>query len=180
MNISALQSMILNQLRPYLALGLFATVFGLALPAPSQAGLFYSDKDFLEDAAMGGMTEVALGKLAAEKASDPKVRQFAEMMVSDHTKLNADVKALAAKKKVQLPAALDKKHQEKIDDLSKETGKDFDEDYLECMTKAHKKTLALFEEARDDTKDPDVKALAAQAIPVIKVHIAHLDKLNQK
>ena len=51
-----------------------------------------NDKKFVMDAAVGGMAEVELGKLAAEKATNPEVKQFGQRMVDDHTKANDELK----------------------------------------------------------------------------------------
>ena len=62
-----------------------------------------SDPDFIKEAAMGGMAEVELGKLAATKATNAEVKKFAQMMVTDHSKANDELKALAAKKGIAAP-----------------------------------------------------------------------------
>ena len=51
-----------------------------------------ADTKFVQEAAVGGMAEVALGKLAATKATNPDVKQFAQRMIDDHSKANAELK----------------------------------------------------------------------------------------
>lgn len=143
-------------------------------------GLSSDDKEFLAKAAQGGMTEVALGKLAAQKGTTSQIRDFGKMMVTDHEKINNDVKALAKSKNVALPAALDEKHQGKVDALGKLSGKAFDDAYLDAMSKMHEKDLAAFTEARDKTKDADLKAVLDKAIPVVKSHLEHLKSILSK
>ena len=58
---------------------------------------------FLQQAAIAGMKEVLTGKLAAEKATDKKIKAFGKMMVDDHTRANEELRALAKLKKVNLP-----------------------------------------------------------------------------
>ncbi|MDQ0639020.1 putative membrane protein [Pedobacter sp. W3I1] len=58
---------------------------------------------FLQQAAIAGMKEVLTGKLAAEKATDKKIKAFGQMMVEDHTKANEELRTLAKLKKVNLP-----------------------------------------------------------------------------
>lgn len=58
---------------------------------------------FLQQAAIAGMKEVSTGKLAAEKATDRKIKAFGQMMVDDHTKANEELRSLAKLKKVNLP-----------------------------------------------------------------------------
>ena len=136
------------------------------------------DRDFLQKAAQGGMAEVELGKLAADKGSTAAVRDFGSMMVKDHSLLNDEMKELAKQKSVTLPAAMDVKNRGKLDELAKKSGKDFDDAYLDCMKKAHKNDQDLLEDARDKTKDPEVKAAAEKALPVIQAHLEHLKTLR--
>ena len=76
------------------------------------------DKKFAKDAAIGGMFEVELGKLALQKASSDPVKQFAQKMVDDHSKAGDQLKEIAGKDSITLPDALDSKHQARIDKLS--------------------------------------------------------------
>jgi putative membrane protein len=144
----------------------------------ADVGFTGKDQEFLQKAAQAGMAEVELGKLAADKGSTAAIRDFGAMMVKDHTMLNNEVKELARGKNVTLPTVMDAKRREKLDELAKKSGKDFDEAYLDCMKKAHKEDLDLFENARDKTKDPDVKAAADKALPIIKTHAEHLKTLS--
>src|SRR5438105_9975890 len=83
------------------------------------------DKKLLKEAAMGGMTEVELGKLAAQKASNDAVKQFAQKIVDDHTKAVEELKQIAGKESVPVPESLDSKHRSRVDKLSKLSGADF-------------------------------------------------------
>jgi putative membrane protein len=58
---------------------------------------------FLQQAAIVGMKEVLTGKLAADKATDKKIKAFGQMMVDDHSKANEELRELAKIKKVTLP-----------------------------------------------------------------------------
>src|SRR5262245_27920597 len=71
-----------------------------------------ADETFMMSAAQAGMVEVKLGEVAAQKATKPDVKEFGAMMVSDHSKANNELKAIAAKNGVTLPSKLDAAHQE--------------------------------------------------------------------
>ncbi len=75
------------------------------------------DGDFILEAASGGLMEVELGKTASNNAASSKVKQFGRMMVTDHTKANTELKAIAAKKNITLPATPQEKHQGHINEL---------------------------------------------------------------
>lgn len=126
---------------------------------------------FAVKAADGGMMEVELGKIAAQKASNKKIKDFGEMMVKDHTKANDELKKLAAEKNITLPATISEDKQKHIDNLNKESGKDFDKDYIDMMVKDHKDDIDLFEDAAKNSKDSSFKNFAAKTLPTLYKHL---------
>lgn len=138
------------------------------------------DADFAVTAANGGMAEVALGQLAQQKATDPEVKAFGAKMVTDHTKANEKMMALAKQKNITLPAAVGTDEQKIMDDLSKKTGKDFDKAYVDAMVKDHDKDVKLFEDETKNGKDADVKAFASTTLPVLKMHQSMIKAIDKK
>src|SRR3546814_1253942 len=89
------------------------------------------DAAFFQKAAMSGMTEIAAAKVAVAKSGNPEIKNFANKMIKDHSQADNESKALAKKKGVTLPTALDKDHQDKLDDLNKASDKNCDDEYRE-------------------------------------------------
>jgi putative membrane protein len=129
------------------------------------------DRKFVEKAAMDGMAEVEMGKLAASKATNDQVKQFAQRMVTDHGKANDELKTVAGSKGIQVPASVDKKHQKDMDEMQKKDAKKFDHEYMEMMVKEHKKDVSEFEKQSKSAKDPDIKAFATKTLPTLKEHL---------
>jgi putative membrane protein len=145
-----------------------ATTLGTAYAA----GVSKDDTKFMQKAAEAGMFEIQASQLAQQKASNPEVKSFAAMMIDDHTKAADQLKQLAATKGVTLPAEPSKGQRKDIADLTKKTGKAFDREYAdEVADDAHKDAVKLFEHAAKDSKDPDVKAFAANTLPVLRHHL---------
>ncbi|CAN5623737.1 hypothetical protein BH10ACI3_BH10ACI3_16410 [soil metagenome] len=136
-------------------------------------------EDFLKSAAQGGQAEVELGKLVATKAASPEVKKFGQMMIADHTKANTELKALAAKKSVAIPADLGS-HQSTIDRLGKLSGADFDKAYVDDMVSDHEGDVAEFERQAANSPDADVKAFAAKTLPVLKKHLEAIKAIQAK
>jgi len=148
-----------------------------AVPADSSAQVL-ADTAFAAKAAVGGMAEVALGKMAAAKGTDSKVKDFGKMMVMDHGKANAELMTIAKGKNISLPAGLDAEHQAKSDSLSKLSGKDFDKAYVDAMIDGHKKTLALMQTKASNGKDAELKAFAGKTAPVVQHHLEKILKIQ--
>lgn len=135
------------------------------------------DKIFLRKAAQGGMAEVKLGQLAAQKASGDDVRAFGQKMVDDHTKLNNEMAPLADSLGVRLPKDLNKEDQAEYDKLNALSGNNFDMEYLSFMVKDHHKDLHDFRQEAASTTDPTLQLAVASATRVIHEHTVMVDKL---
>lgn len=135
------------------------------------------DKMFLRKAAAGGMAEVQLGRLAADKASSPDVKAFGQKMVVDHTALNNDMKPIAEQMGVMLPKKIKPADQAEYDKLSGMSGDDFDKEYLTYMVKDHHEDLREFRAEDSTVQDPTLKAAVDKGYQVIREHTQMVDKL---
>jgi len=133
----------------------------------------------MKEAAEGGMAEVEMGKLASQKAQNPDVKKFGQMMVTDHTAANTELKALAAKKNIALPADAGS-HKSNMDALAKESGAGFDKAYVNDMVSDHEKDVSDFQKQADSSSDPDVKAFAAKTLPVLRKHLDAIKAIEAK
>jgi len=138
-----------------------------------------ADQHFVTDAAVGGMAEVELGKLAADKAANADVKKFGQRMADDHGKANDELKSLAQSRQITLPSAIDAKHKATIDRLSKLSGEAFDRAYVEEMLKDHQKDVAAFRTESKSGKDPEVKAWAGKMLPTLEEHLKMVQDLNR-
>jgi len=149
-------------------------------PAGSMAAgkLSAADSKFVHEAAAGGMAEVALGKLAADKATSPDVKQFGQRMADDHGKANDELKALAAQKGITLPADVDPAAKATEARLSKLSGAAFDKAYMQDMVKDHDKDVAAFKHASTAAADADLKSWAAKTLPTLQDHQQQAKSIN--
>jgi putative membrane protein len=129
------------------------------------------DQDFLVEAASGGLMEVELGQLAKTNASSPKVKEFGQQMVTDHSKANDELKALAASKNITIPTAPGEKHQKHIDDLKSKKGADFDKAYMSMMVDDHKEDVSKFDDEANKGKDAEIKSFASRTVPTLRHHL---------
>jgi putative membrane protein len=126
---------------------------------------------FLVKAANGGMAEVGAGQMAQQKAVNQKVKDFASMMVHDHSAANDEVKTLAAKRNITLPDSVSDEKKQKAIELGKKTGKDFDKNFMATMVKDHEEAIDLFEKASGKVKDSEVKTFADNNLPKLRMHL---------
>jgi len=148
---------------------------GQARPTGQTAGQttdkMAADQKFIHEAAVGGMAEVELGKLAQQNGSSAEVKSFGQRMVDDHSKANDELKTLAQSKNVTLPTELDAKHKALHDRLAKLQGAQFDRAYMQAMVQDHKKDVSEFRRESTSAKDPDVKSFASKTLPTLEEHL---------
>ncbi|QKQ72227.1 DUF4142 domain-containing protein [Nostoc sp. TCL240-02] len=136
-----------------------------------QNNLSSSDRQFITEAAQGGLAEVQLGQLASQRGTSNVVKQYGQRMVQDHTQVNAQLKQLATQKSVTLPTSIGSKNQQVKQRLSRLSGTNFDRQYLNQMLQDHEKDVAAFQTEAQQGQDPDVKAFAAQTLPTLQQHL---------
>ena len=141
-----------------------------AMSSMSSAPVSQEDADWAAKVANANMTEVELSKVAQDKATSQRLKDFANMMVTDHTKAGDQLKQLAATKNITLPANINDDSQKKLDALNKKTGKDFDKAYTNDMLDGHKNAVDAFKKGSSDLKDADLKSFATQTLPTIQMH----------
>jgi len=142
---------------------------GYLLPAQKQNS---KDETFVKEAAEAGMMEVKLGELAQSKGQSQDIKTLGQHMVTDHTKANEELKALAAKKSMVLPTGLSKEGQTKYDELSKKTGQEFDKAYAKMMVDDHEKVISKFKKESEKGEDQDFKSWAAKTLTTLEHHLA--------
>ena len=158
-------------------LGVFALASGPVWGADSVSS---GDKSFVMKAAQGGMTEVQLGQLAADKGTSQDVKDFGSKMVTDHGKANDELKSIASSKGITLPDKLDAKHQGMVDKMGGLSGSAFDKAYVNAMVAAHKKDDALFTKEASSGQDADIKAFAAKTDETVKMHLSMIQDIQSK
>lgn len=129
-----------------------------------------ADIAFVKKAASGGMLEVQLGNVAASNAMSPSVKQFGEMMITDHTQANTNLKSIAQQLQINVSDSLMPMHAKHKQMLSSTKGSAFDKAYMKMMVEDHKEDIADFQKA-SNSKNNMIKNFASQTLPVLTKHL---------
>nr|WP_063573185.1 DUF4142 domain-containing protein [Luteibacter rhizovicinus] len=159
---------------------LVCLIFALGLAGTASADSARSsaaDTDFVRKASSGNLTEIALGKLAADQASSDDVKKYAARMVTDHTQGNEQLGKLAGSKGIQIATAPDVAQQQDIDRLKGLDGATFDRAYSDLMVRSHKLTTGLYELEATKGEDTEIRAFAHDTLPVLREHEKLADSL---
>jgi putative membrane protein len=170
----------------------FAICMALVAPAMAQSptertgvnsliGISPSTQDFVTEAASGDMFEIQSSQIALQKTSDQAVKDFAEQMITDHSKTSAELKSLidSGKAKGALPTALDSSQQSMLDKLKNLSGSDFTQQYRDDQLKGHKDAVDLFRRYAKGGDNDALKAWAQQTLPTLQHHLEMAQNLDQ-
>jgi putative membrane protein len=130
-----------------------------------------ADARYVVDAYADGMLEVQMAERVKDRLVSQEAKNVAEMMITEHTAMNNDMRALAEKKQISLPTQLTNMQQDDIDDVAEETGTDLDHAYTDKTVKMHKDAIDLFEKASNKANDAEIKSAFANGLPKLRSHL---------
>lgn len=149
-----------------------------AIGTPATAVLAQFDQAFMTEAAEDGQFELEVARLAAEKASDPAVKSFAQMLVDDHGAANDKLREIASSHNVALPASLPEDKKKELERLANLSGAEFDREFVKIAgLKDHRHDIDEFEKASTQAQNGDVKNFAQSTLPTLKKHLEAAQKL---
>lgn len=138
------------------------------------------DRKFIMDTAGGNLAEIKMGQLAKQRATNAEVKDFAQMMINDHTKANNELAQIAQRMGVALPKDVDPYHRAAMAGMSSLSGMAFDMAYVKGQLGDHALTLDLLEMQEKSGKDPELRQFAARTKPVVQKHYEIARELDEK
>jgi putative membrane protein len=139
-----------------------------------------TDQKFVDMAAQTDMLEAHLGQMAADQAATQDVKDYASMLVTDHTANYQQLTALGAKDALTVPKGLDAAHDKMIAPFEKLKGAAFDSRYLHEMIAGHTEAIGVFTKEAADASNADVKAYASETLPTLHKHLDAAKDLSKK
>ena len=136
-----------------------------------------TNADFVMHASVGNTFEIEESKLALDRATDPRIKAFAQKMISDHTTAEKNLQEAAGKDKLKTEPMLDKAHQAMLDNLKTFNGADFDKIYMADQIAAHTETVALVSDYKANGKQVALKGWADETLPVVREHLEMIEAM---
>lgn len=153
------------------------------LPALGQkkaAGSAMTDQQFVDFAAQTDMVEANLGQLAGNVASAQPVKDYAQMLVTDHTNDMGQLSTAAQGASLTVPTSIDAANNKTmIDPFQKLKGAAFDHRYIQAMITGHTKAIAVYTKEAADAQNPAIKSYAEQTLPVLEKHLSGAKDLEK-
>jgi putative membrane protein len=145
---------------------------GLAKEKKAAAGAAMTDQQFVDFAAQTDMVEANLGQLAQSTASAQPVKDYGQMLATDHTQDFHQLYGVAQQASLKMPDAIDAEHNKAmIDPFQKLKGAAFDRHYVQEMIAGHTKAIAVYKKESTDAQNPGLKSYAEQTLPTLQKHL---------
>ena len=152
-------------------LATFIALAAASAAAPLALGATDPDASFYKKAAEGGLFEVEAGKQAETESNDQRVKDFGNMLVTDHTAADLKLRSLAASKDITLPNSPSVGQMAEKAKLDVLTGDTYDKSFIHGQIKAHQQAIALFQKEIASGQDADARAFASSTLPTLKKHL---------
>lgn len=135
-----------------------------------------NDADFVAETVAANYAEITLAKLAAQKSDNTQIKEVAQLLEKEHSKMLEELQTFASLKAITVPSEEEDEAKRKIEDLTKEDDvKEFNREWCKAMVDQHEENIREFESRLEKTKDADLKILIDQKLPDLR---AHLDKVK--
>jgi putative membrane protein len=147
---------------------------------PGSAAATMSDRDFAMAAAIANKFEVIQAQLALRQANDSALREFAQLMIKEHSAALKSLEVAARAANIDLPAEIapDERHQAKVNAIKNRKGADFDQAYRTDLVQAHQEVVVLLDTYANRGGNAALKAWAAKTLPVVRKHQQHLQSMG--
>jgi putative membrane protein len=139
-----------------------------------------SDRDFLKKAEDGDIKERNIGRVVLEKSQTKDVKDYAQMLVDDHTKDLRKVVDLMNQKGMAQPKELPEVQHEALGKLNGLSGAALDREFMSTMVEDHQKDITEFRKEVNSAQDEDVKYYAQHTLPVLQEHLQKAQMLNEQ
>ncbi|MDB6064391.1 MAG: outer membrane protein [Pedosphaera sp.] len=163
-------------------------VGGYAVPAygqstggsyPTPVQLSDAEIKFIQTAAQDGQAEIRMGQLAVQDGQTAALRNFGQLLITDHTRANQQLAQIAAQKGVAIPTQPNSQQEQMALQLSNLSGTDFDRSLEQHAIEDHEKDIRIYQDAANNLQDPDLKTFAQQTLPMLQQHLAEARQLSR-
>jgi putative membrane protein len=131
-----------------------------------------ADGKLIRDVITDALLEVRLGQIAEQKAVNPSVRQFAQRMISDHSRLQNEWTYMASSNGMSVSPQLDNTDKAKVDQLNRLSGPEFDRVYMNLMIQGHQEAVNRLQNEGQYAQSAPVRARVANDLPILQQHLS--------
>jgi putative membrane protein len=138
------------------------------------------DTRVLTEAASTSMLSMELSRIAEERAVTPEVKEFARELSQEHSGVKQDLEGVAQRKQIVLPQAMSQDHQDKVENVTEQSGLDFDREFIEEIISVHRDKVDDFESLSRDSDDPEIREFAINVLPSLRMQLEKAERVENQ
>jgi putative membrane protein len=138
------------------------------------------DSKVLTDAASYSMWNMEMSRIAEERAVTPEVKELARELSQEHSDVKQNIEGIAQRKQIALPQALSDDHRDKIDNVTDNTGLDFDKEFVDEVISSHRDKIDDFESLSRDSEDPEIREFAINTLPKLRMQLEKAERVENQ
>ena len=128
----------------------------------------------------GNVGEIRLSELALKNSENPEVKEFAQMMIDDHSKANDQLLQVAKDHNIDFPPAPPAAAYKMSQTMLSMKGAEFDKVYMGELVKAHANALAALKKAKEETKDHLLTEYVDGTEKIVAEHLKKAKAIDEK
>jgi putative membrane protein len=162
--------------------GSLALVIGMGPAAAQNRQSRGGDQEIVMELHHSNQNEIHMGKMAQDRATSARVKNYAATLVRDHTAADQKLMALAAEKKMNMedlrkPYDAMAHGDLAMRELMSNKGAAFNHAFAVKMVAEHQKAIDAATAAQQIARDPQLKAHIAEVLPTLRKHHATAQSL---
>jgi putative membrane protein len=168
----------------------FLAVFGLtacnrenAVEAAREertTSLSQSEQDFMMEAVRADLAEIDMAQVALQNSGTSEVKDFANMIKSDHTSALEGLSELMKDMDVPQPKSIPVELQQDISRMSSLTGGELDREFVNMIVSQQQKAVEMFRDQQSTAQNEDVKKYVEDTLPRLEMHLEKAQRLQTK
>jgi putative membrane protein len=146
----------------------------------ASTSLSEADRKFITEAEEDNIKDRTLARVVIEKSTNSDVKDYAQMLVDDHTKALRNLVDLMENAGMKQPSGLTEAKNEADTRLRGLSGAALDREYINLMVQDHEKAVAKFQKEETSAKSQSVRDYAKQVLPVLEKHLKKARELQSQ
>jgi putative membrane protein len=142
--------------------------------------LSQSEQDFMTEAVRADLAEINMAQVALENSGTGEVKDFANMIKSDHTSALEDLSELMKDMNVPPPKSIPVELQQDISRMRSLTGGELDREFVNMIVSQQQKTIEMFRDQQSTAQNEDLKKYVEDTLPRLEMHLEKAQRLQTK
>jgi predicted outer membrane protein len=128
------------------------------------------DARFLVDAMSYNILATRMAEAAVESGYSASLVNLAKENLEEHEEMGKELKKLARKEDVILPAEMNETHQRMLSELTSSDRREFDRTYVRLLRDVSQEDSQKFSRIATEAESEDIRAFAARKLDLFKSH----------